>query len=112
MCGLNEEQCLEKYGADGFTKIVKEAKPLEWAIVKHRSPDGFFKVLMDNKTGKVIGWHVLGPNAGEITQGVAVAMKMGLKKEQLDDVVGIHPTFAETMTMLSGKKIEGVICES
>jgi len=43
---------------------------------------------------------------------MAVAMKLGVKKEQLDSVVGIHPTLAETMTMMSGEKIEGVVCES
>jgi len=112
LCGLNEEQCLEKYGAEGFTKITRDAKPLEWAVCKHRSSDAFFKVLVDNKSGKILGFHMLGPNAGEITQAFGLAMKMGVKKEQLDDLVGIHPTLAETMTMLSGKKIEGVVCES
>merc|ERR1712137_925216 len=112
MCGLNEEDCISKYGKGGFTKITKDAKPLEWAVVKHRSPDAFFKVLIDDKTGKIIGFHILGPGAGEIIQALALAMKMGVTKAQLDDLVGIHPTLAETMTMMSGKKIEGVVCES
>ncbi|CAE7036234.1 SEP1 [Symbiodinium sp. CCMP2592] len=112
MCGLNEEQCKEKYGDDGYTSYTKEAKPLEWSVVKHRSPDAFFKVLVDNKSTRVVGFHVLGPNAGEITQAVGLAMKVGVTKNQLDDCVGIHPTLAETMTMLSGQKIEGVVCES
>lgn len=112
MCGLNEEQCKEKYGEDGYTSYTKEAKPLEWSVVKHRSPDAFFKVLVDNKSTRVVGFHVLGPNAGEITQAVGLAMKVGVTKNQLDDCVGIHPTLAETMTMLSGQKIEGVVCES
>eukprot|EP00931_Biecheleriopsis_adriatica_P004847 TRINITY_DN106453_c0_g1_i1.p1 TRINITY_DN106453_c0_g1~~TRINITY_DN106453_c0_g1_i1.p1 ORF type:complete len:637 (+),score=179.64 TRINITY_DN106453_c0_g1_i1:29-1939(+) len=112
MCGLTEEQCKSKFGDDGFTKITKSAKPLEWAVVKHREPDAFFKCLTDNKTGKIVGFHILGPNAGEIIQAFALAMKMGVKKDQLDELVGIHPTTAETMTMLSGKKIEGVVCES
>jgi len=112
MCGLNEEQCKEKYGEDGFTKIVKEAEPLDWAIVPHRKKDGFFKVLVDNKTGKIVGFHILGPAAGEITQGVALAMKLGVKKDQLDDLVGIHPTFAETMCSLTGKKFAGIACDT
>lgn len=112
MCGLNEEQCKEKYGEDGFTKFAKEAEPLDWAIVPHRHKDAFFKVLVENKTGKVVGWHVLGPNAGEITQGVALAMKLGVKKDQLDDLVGIHPTMAETMCSLTGKTFAGVACDT
>jgi hypothetical protein len=43
----------------------------------------------------VIGFHYLGPNAGEVTQGYGVAMKCGLTKEQLDNTIGIHPTCAE-----------------
>lgn len=112
MCGLTEEHCKEKFGADGYASFTKEAKPLEWSVVPHRSSDAFFKVLVDNGTGKIVGFHVLGPQAGEITQAMAVAMKLGVKKEQLDSVVGIHPTLAETMTMMSGEKIEGVVCES
>lgn len=44
---------------------------------------------------RVIGFHILGPNAGEITQGFAVAMKCGLTKQLLDDTIGIHPTCGE-----------------
>ena len=70
-------------------------------MVPHRGADAFFKILVDG-SGKIVGFHVLGPQAGEITQGFALAMKMGVKKEQLDSVVGIHPTLAETMTMHHG----------
>lgn len=46
----------------------------------------------------MIGFHVLGPKAGEITQGFAAAMKCGLTKQQLDDTIGIHPTCAQVRT--------------
>jgi hypothetical protein len=42
-----------------------------------------------------VGFHVLGPNAGEVTQGFAAALKCGLTKEQLDSTIGIHPVCAE-----------------
>ena len=51
----------------------------------------------------------MGPNAGEVTQGFGVAMKMGATKEDFDDTVGIHPTAAEeftTMTALAGSPEE------
>jgi thioredoxin reductase (NADPH) len=48
----------------------------------------------------VIGFHILSPHAGEITQGISVAMKCGLTKEQLDNTVGIHPTIAEEYVLL------------
>lgn len=42
--------------------------------------------------------HYAGPNAGEIMQGFAVALKMGLTKQVLDSTIGIHPTVAEDLT--------------
>lgn len=53
---------------------------------------------------RVVGYHILAPNAGEITQGVGVAMKCGVTKEQLDSTVGIHPTVAEDMLGLKFTK--------
>ena len=43
---------------------------------------------------------------------MAIAVKLGVTKQQLDDTIGIHPTLAETMTMLSGQTIKGVKCDS
>lgn len=42
-----------------------------------------------------MGFHVLGPNAGEVTQGFAAALKCGMTKQQLDSTIGIHPVCAE-----------------
>ena len=47
------------------------------------------------ENSKVVGFHFLGPNAGEVTQGFAVAILKGITKEDLDYTVGIHPTMAE-----------------
>ena len=44
---------------------------------------------------KVVGFHYLGPNAGEVTQGFGIALKMGATKDDFDNLVGIHPTTAE-----------------
>jgi len=44
---------------------------------------------------KVVGFHILSPYAGEITQGVALAIKVGLTKIDMDNIVGIHSTIAE-----------------
>lgn len=53
--------------------------------------------LVVNKADKnrVVGFHILGPNAGEITQGFAAAILLGATKEDFDYTVGIHPTMAE-----------------
>ena len=44
---------------------------------------------------RVVGLHVVGPNAGEITQGFTVGMRLGAKKSDFDESIGIHPTCAE-----------------
>lgn len=55
----------------------------------------------------MLGIHYAGPNAGEIMQGYAVAMRMGLTKAILDRTVGIHPTVAEEFTNLKVTKSSG-----
>lgn len=56
---------------------------------------------------RVVGFHVLGPNAGEVTQGFAAAIKCGLTKELLDETIGIHPTCAEVFTTMDITKSSG-----
>jgi glutathione reductase (NADPH) len=53
------------------------------------------KLIVDDATGRVVGLHMVGPDAGEIVQGFAVAMKAGATKEDFDRTIGIHPTAAE-----------------
>merc|ERR1712086_948746 len=113
--GLSEEDAIDKYGADGFTSLTKVAKPLEWALSPARQNDankGFIKMLVLNSNDKIIGFHFLGPNAGEVLQGMAVAIKAGATRQDVEDTVAIHPTTAETMCMLGGEAIKGVKCET
>ena len=53
------------------------------------------KLLVDDTTNRVVGLHMVGPDAGEVVQGFAVAMKAGATKAQFDSTIGIHPTLAE-----------------
>ena len=50
---------------------------------------------------QVVGLHVCGPNAGEITQGFAVGIKLGATKADFDNTIGIHPTCAEVRTLIN-----------
>ena len=52
-------------------------------------------LVVDRATDRVLGCHMVGPDAGEITQGLAIALKCGATKAQFDATVGIHPTAAE-----------------
>ena len=55
----------------------------------------FMKMLVEKSTGKVMGVHMVGADAPEIIQGMAVAIKAGAKKSDFDQTIGIHPTSAE-----------------
>lgn len=66
--------------------------------------------LLSNQE-RVLGFHVVGPNAGEITQGYGVAMKLRATKADFDATIGIHPTCSEKFTTLTATKRSGVKVE-
>lgn len=107
--GLSEEEAIEKHGEDNIEVYHIHFQPLEWQFNKMRpeKTDCYTKVivnLQDNE--RVLGFHIVAPNAGEVTQGIGVAMKCGVTKEQLDSCVGIHPTIAEEACTLKQTKRE------
>ncbi|XP_069486010.1 thioredoxin reductase 1, cytoplasmic isoform X2 [Ambystoma mexicanum] len=107
-CGLSEESALKKYGEDSIEVYHSYFWPLEWTVPARDNNKCYAKVICNKKDQeRVLGFHVLGPNAGEITQGFAVAIKCGLTKEQLDSTIGIHPVCAEVFTTLSVTKSSG-----
>ena len=55
----------------------------------------YMKLVVDTATDKVVGIHMMGDDAGEIVQGMAIAMKAGATKALFDSTIGIHPTAAE-----------------
>lgn len=100
-CGYAEEDAKKVFGAENIKTYHTSFQPLEWQYNKERSGgDCYIKLLVNTTNDKVVGFHILCPNAGEVTQGVGVAMKCGVTKTQFDSCVGIHPTVAEEMTTL------------
>ncbi|KAH8077204.1 thioredoxin-disulfide reductase [Aureococcus anophagefferens] len=65
------------------------------------------KLVVDKSTGKVVGFHYLGPNAGEITQGFSIAMRKGATYADFISTVGIHPAVAEEFTSMTVTKSSG-----
>ncbi len=61
------------------------------------------KLVVDPKSQRVVGAHMIGPDAGEIIQGVAIAVKLGATKQQFDSTIGIHPTIAEEFVTMREK---------
>jgi len=66
----------------------------------------YTKLIVTKADDKVIGFHILSPSAGEVTQGIAIAMKCGVTKSIVDMTVGIHPTIAEEVVSLSKTKAD------
>ncbi|NBR41033.1 MAG: glutathione-disulfide reductase, partial [Alphaproteobacteria bacterium] len=60
-----------------------------------RDERSLMKLIVDTKTDRVVGLHMVGPDAGEICQGMAIAMRGGATKKDFDQTIGIHPTAAE-----------------
>lgn len=90
--GLTEEDAIE---AGHKLRIYRsEFKPMKHSLTG-RDERAMMKLVVDDKTDRVLGAHMVGPDAGEITQGIAVAIKAGATKAQFDSTVGIHPTSAE-----------------
>jgi glutathione reductase (NADPH) len=90
--GLTEEQAREKYGDVAVYK--SKFKPMKLSLTDSDERT-FMKLIVDKKSDRVVGVHMLGPDAGEIIQGIAIALKAGATKKTFDSTIGIHPTAAE-----------------
>jgi glutathione reductase (NADPH) len=90
--GFAEEEARRRFG--NVTIFRSEFRPLKHTL----SGSGervFMKLVVDAASDRVVGLHMVGPDAGEIVQGFAVAMKAGATKAVFDATIGIHPTAAE-----------------
>jgi glutathione reductase (NADPH) len=95
--GLSEESAREKFGAVDVYKTSFRALKLTLGDKKERT---FMKLVVDRATQRVVGAHMIGADAGEVIQGVAIAVKLGATKAQFDATIGIHPTAAEEFVTL------------
>ena len=80
-----------------FVTIVK------YLLVQLKLQDccNFLRCQLHTNQERVVGFHVLSPNAGEITQGYGVAIKCGATKADFDRTIGIHPTVSEVLLITS-----------
>jgi glutathione reductase (NADPH) len=90
--GLSEEAARERHGELDIYKASFKALKLTMGDRKERT---FMKLVVERRTQRVLGAHMIGADAGEIIQGVAIAVKLGATKAQFDATIGIHPTAAE-----------------
>ena len=95
--GLSEAEARERHGGVDVYRTT-------FGALRHQLTGSGEKVLIklvvERKTERVLGVHMVGPDAGEIIQGFAVALKCGATKSQFDATIGIHPTIAEEFVTL------------
>lgn len=109
--GYTEEQAVEKY--KDIRVFKTRFRPMAHSFPKSEMYT-MMKVIVDSATDRVVGCHIATDGAGEMIQGVAIAVKMGATKKDFDKTIGIHPTSAEELvTMRSpsysykdGEKVE------
>lgn len=95
--GYTEEAARRHFGK---IRLYKSSfRPMKHTITK-RNSRAHFKLVVDDATDRVVGLHVVGPDAAEMTQGFAVAMRCGATKRQFDTTIGIHPTAAEELVTM------------
>ena len=98
--GLSEAKAVEKLGKVDIYKA--DFRPLRHTV-SGRGDRTFMKLVVDAATQRVVGAHMVGADAPEIIQGIAIGVKAGLSKAQFDATVGIHPTAAEEFMTLREK---------
>ena len=100
--GLTEEEARRRYG--DIDVYQSRFRPMKNTL-SGRGERSFLKLLVEAKTDRVVGCHMLGPDAPEIVQGLAIAVKCGATKAQFDQTVGIHPSAAEEFVTMREKTV-------
>ena len=98
--GLTEAEAREKFGEVDIYK--SEFRPMKQTLTLG-SERAMVKLIVEPKSDRVVGVHIVGADAGEIIQGIGIAVKCGATKEQFDATVGVHPTLAEEIVTMREK---------
>ena len=98
--GLTEHQARERLA---IVDVYKTSfRPMK-ATLSGRNTRSFMKLLVDGVTDRVVGCHIVGPDAGELIQIIGVAVKMGATKADFDATMAVHPTAAEELVTMREK---------
>ena len=69
-------------------------------VLAGRNERCLYKLVVDGTTDRLVGAHMIGPDSPEILQALAIAVKAGLTKTQLDETVALHPSMAEELVLM------------
>jgi glutathione reductase (NADPH) len=95
--GLTEEQARAQFDE---VKVYRSDFRAMKNVLAGRSERALYKMIVDGASDRVIGLHMIGPDAPEILQAAAIAVKAGLTKADFDDTVALHPSMAEELVLL------------
>ena len=90
--GLTEEEAGARFAK--LRVYESNFRPMKYTLTSNQERS-FMKLIVNDADDRVVGAHMVGPEAGEIIQGLAIAVNAGLTKAQFDQTIGIHPTAAE-----------------
>jgi glutathione reductase (NADPH) len=95
--GMTEGQARNKLGS--VKTYLSDFRPMK-NVLAGRNERALYKLVVNSETDEVVGLHMIGPDAPEILQAAAIAVKAKLKKSQFDEVVALHPTMAEELVLM------------
>ncbi|MCS6987334.1 MAG: glutathione-disulfide reductase [Sphingomonadaceae bacterium] len=95
--GLTEPEARDRLG--GVRIHTADFRPLK-NVLAGREERALFKLVVDAATDRVVGAHLIGPDAPEILQALAIAVRAGITKAELDATVALHPTMAEELVLM------------
>jgi glutathione reductase (NADPH) len=95
--GLTEGQAKQKFGS--VRVYSSDFRPMK-NVLAGRNERALYKMVCEPETDRILGLHMIGPDAPEILQAAAVAVKAGLTKQAFDDTVALHPSMAEELVLL------------
>ena len=95
--GMTEAQAKNKLGT--VKVYTSDFRPMKY-VLAGREERALYKMIVDATTDRVVGLHMIGPDAPEILQAAAIAVKAGLTKQDFDDTVALHPSMAEELVLL------------
>ena len=95
--GLTEGQAREKFG--NIKIFSSDFRPMK-NVFAERHERGLYKMVVDANTDRILGLHMIGPDAPEILQAAAIAVRAGLTKADFDATVALHPSMAEELVLM------------
>ena len=95
--GMTEGEARDKLGT--YKTYVSDFRPMK-NVLAGRNERSLYKLVVDEETEKVVGIHMIGPDAPEILQAAAIAVKAGLTKTQFDETIALHPTMSEELVLM------------